>query len=69
MPRPSRAVPLVIKATRLPRTVRLRASAGSAAMASLAAATPGEYARDRSLAVVRALVGATLILPGVGRRW
>ena len=41
-PRPSTAVPLLITATRLPRAVRLRASAGFATIASQAAATPGE---------------------------
>ena len=47
-PSPSTAVPLVITATRLPREVRLRASAGSATIASQAAATPGVYASARS---------------------
>ena len=42
LPRPSTAVPLVMTATRLPREVSERASAGSAAIASQAAATPGE---------------------------
>ena len=41
-PRPNTAVPLVITATRFWRAVRLAASVGSAAMASHAAATPGE---------------------------
>ncbi len=41
-PRPSTAVPLVITATRLPREVMLRASAGLSTIASQAAATPGE---------------------------
>ena len=41
-PRPSTAVPFVTTATRFERAVRLDASAGSAAMASQAAATPGE---------------------------
>ncbi len=40
-PRPSTAVPLVTTATRLPRAVRLRASAGSRTISSQAAATPG----------------------------
>jgi hypothetical protein len=40
-PSPRTAVPLVMTATRLPRAVRLRACAGSAAIASQAAATPG----------------------------
>ena len=42
LPRPSTAVPLVITATRLPREVSVCASRGSAAIASQAAATPGE---------------------------
>ena len=41
-PNPSTAVPLVTTATRLPRAVSVCASAGSAAIASQAAATPGE---------------------------
>ena len=41
-PRPSTAVPLVTTATRFERAVRLDAWAGSAAIASHAAATPGE---------------------------
>ena len=41
-PSPSTAVPLVMTATRLLRAVRLEASPGSAAIASHAAATPGE---------------------------
>ena len=41
-PRPSTAVPFVTTATRLERAVRFDASAGSAAIASQAAATPGE---------------------------
>ena len=41
-PKPSTAVPLVITATKLPLAVRFRTSLGSAAMASQAAATPGE---------------------------
>ena len=40
-PRPRTAVPLVITATRLARTVSSRASRGSATIASQAAATPG----------------------------
>ena len=42
LPSPSTAVPLVTTATRLPRDVSVCASSGSAAMASQAAATPGE---------------------------
>jgi hypothetical protein len=41
-PRPSTAVPLVTTPTRLARAVSEEASAGSATMASQAAATPGE---------------------------
>ena len=41
-PRPSTAVPLDTTATRLPRAVRLQASAGFSAISSQAAATPGE---------------------------
>ncbi len=67
-PRPSTAVPLVITPTRLPRAVSVETSSGSATMASQAAATPGEYASDRSRCVTSALVGATLILPGGWRR-
>ncbi len=40
-PRPSTAVPLVMTPTRLPRAVRLRASAGSRTISSHAIATPG----------------------------
>ena len=42
LPRPRTAEPFVITATRLARTVRLAASAGSSTMARQAAATPGE---------------------------
>ena len=63
-PRPSTAVPLVITATRLPRAVTVETSLGSATIASQAAATPGEYASERSFWVTIALVGATLIFPG-----
>ena len=42
LPRPSTAVPLVTTPTRLPRAVRLRASAGDSLIASQAKATPGE---------------------------
>ncbi len=42
LPRPSTAVPLVTTATRLARAVRREAAAGSATIASQAAATPGE---------------------------
>ncbi len=41
-PRPSTAVPLLITATRLPRAVSAETSRGSSAIASQAAATPGE---------------------------
>ena len=41
-PSPRTAVPFEITATRFWRTVRVAASAGSAAIASQAAATPGE---------------------------
>ncbi len=62
-PRPSTAVPLVITATRLPRAVYSLAIRGSAAIASQAKATPGEYARARSRWVTIGLVAVTLILP------
>ena len=65
-PRPSTAVPLVITATRLERTVYSAAAAASSTIASHAAATPGEYASDRSRWVSRAVVGVILILPGRG---
>ncbi len=68
LPRPSTAVPLVTTATRLAREVSVCASRGSAAMASQAAATPGEYASARSRWLMRPLVGAIEILPGRGRR-
>lgn len=67
-PSPSTAVPFVMTATRLPRAVRLRASAGSAATASQAAATPGVYASARSRWLIRPLVGTIAILPGTGVR-
>jgi hypothetical protein len=68
-PSPSTAVPLLITATRLPRAVSAEASFGSATIASQAAATPGEYASDRSRWVASALVGVTLIFPGGYCRW
>jgi hypothetical protein len=68
-PRPSTAVPLVTTPIRLPRAVRLRASAGSLTIASHTAATPGVYASDRSRWLVSFLVGATEILPAGALRW
>jgi hypothetical protein len=67
-PSPSTAVPLVITATRLPRAVRLRASPGSATIASHAIATPGVYASARSDWLTRLLVALTAIFPGTGNR-
>ena len=69
LPRPSTAVPLLITATRLPRLVRSSAASGSAAMASQAAATPGEYASARSRWVAMRLVGTISSFPGRGSRW
>ena len=69
LPRPSTAVPLLITATRLERAVYSAAVVGSSTIASQAAATPGEYASDRSRWVSSEVVGVTLILPGRGRRW
>ncbi len=68
LPSPSTAVPLVITATRLARAVYSAADPGSSTIASQAAATPGEYASDKSRWVSREVVGVTLILPGRGWR-
>ena len=48
-PKPSTAVPLLMTPTKLPRAVKRKTFNGSSTMASQAAATPGEYARARSL--------------------
>ncbi len=63
-PRPSTAVPFEITATRLARDVYRLAVLGSRTISSHAAATPGEYARDKSFCVTMDLVAVTLILPG-----
>ena len=63
-PRPKTAVPLEITATRLPLAVYLYTSSLFSAIAKHGSATPGEYAKDKSLCVLYGFVGTTSILPG-----
>ena len=66
LPSPKTAVPLVITATKLPLAVYLYTFSTSLAISRQGSATPGEYARDRSLCVAYFVVGTTCILPGLG---
>ena len=66
LPKPKTAVPLEITATKLPLAVYLYAFCGSAWISIQGAATPGEYAKAKSLDVASDLVGVTETLPGTG---
>ena len=68
-PSPSTAVPLLITATRFPLSVYLYASFGSFWISRHGNATPGEYAKLRSVCVLYAFVGFTSILPGRMPSW
>ena len=58
-PSPKTAVPLVITATKFPLAVYLYTLFTSFAISKQGSATPGEYAKDKSLCVAYFLVGTT----------
>ena len=62
-PNPSIAEPLLITATRFPFVVYSYANSGLSAIALTGAATPGEYARAKSLLVVIGFEETISILP------
>ena len=68
-PSPNTAVPLLITPTRFPLAVYLYTSSGLLAISLQGSATPGEYAKDRSLCVFASLVGITSIFPGLPFEW
>ena len=68
-PNPKTAVPLEITATRFDLEVYLYTSSGFWLISKHGYATPGEYAKDKSLWVWCFLVGSTFILPGLGLEW
>src|SRR5208283_5856964 len=69
LPRPSTADPLVTTPTRFPLAVYLYARAGSRSISRHGTATPGVYARLRSLWVRQGLVGVTEIFPAGDEEW
>jgi hypothetical protein len=66
LPRPRTALPLVTTPTRFARAVSRAAAALSPTIFSLAKATPGEEASERSRYVASGFVGVTASLQGVG---
>jgi hypothetical protein len=68
-PRPSTAVPLEITATRFARAVYSHDMSSSFAISRHGSATPGVYARLRSIWLTNGLVGMTSSFPLRPRRW
>ena len=68
-PKPKTAVPFDITATKFPFAVYLYALFGSFSISKHGAATPGEYANDKSCCVAYFFVGTTSIFPGFGFAW
>ena len=62
-PKPKTAVPFEITATKFPLDVYRYESSGFFAISKQGYATPGEYARDNSLAVECGFVGTIFIFP------
>jgi len=67
-PRPRTADPFETTATRFPFAVYSNTDSGSAAMSRHGAATPGEYASERSRWVFVGFVVSIAIFPGGSRR-
>ena len=63
LPSPKIAEPLLITATKFPLLVYSYAASGFLAISLTGAATPGEYAKERSLLVVRGFEEIISILP------
>ncbi len=68
-PSPSTAEPLETTPTMFPFAVYLNASSGSASMCRHGAATPGEYASERSRWVFVGFVVEISIFPGGSLAW